>query len=39
MGNLSQSEVQKNLYFRRYEDFFNMYCKMFMQHKMKIMRN
>ena len=40
MGNqIIQSEIQKNQYFRTYEDFFNMYCKMFIQPKMKIIRN
>ena len=40
MGNqIIQPETQKNQYFRSYEDFFNIYCKIFIQHKMKIIRN
>ena len=38
-NHIIQSEKEKNQYFRRYEDFFNMYYKTFIQHKMKIIRN
>ena len=40
MGNqIIQSKIQKSRYFRRYKDFFNMYRKIFIKHKMKIIRN
>ena len=40
MGNeIIQLKVQKSRYFRRYEDFFNMHCKVFIERKMKIIRN
>ena len=40
MGNqIIQSKIQKSQYFRGYKDFYNMHCKIFIQQKMKIIRN